>query len=81
MRCRLVLLWLLAGCDATTCARHSDCTVGEVCMVSGTCAVAPDDGGPSVDDATDVDAADASVTEVVIDAPADAALDAPGDAP
>ena len=38
----LISLWaILAGCEAGTCTRHSDCATGLVCGENGRCVVPP----------------------------------------
>jgi hypothetical protein len=53
MRCRLLLLVVLAACGRPgTCSRHSDCASGEKCSAAGVC-VGTTDAGVADDAAPD----------------------------
>jgi len=53
------------GCTPGLCLRNSDCPIGLVCLVDGSCGVAPTPG----EAATDAGAADASTIDAVIEIP------------
>lgn len=54
------LVLALGGCKAGACARHSDCSAGQICGRAGLCETAPD-GGHDTDDNNDGGVTDAPV--------------------
>jgi len=53
------------GCTPELCLRNSDCPIGLVCLVDGSCGVAPTPGEAEID----AGAADASTADAVIEIP------------
>ncbi len=77
MRFSFLLGFLLLGCGKDICIRHSDCVSGEVCGMSGVCAIAADGG---VDAETDADVIEPdAMQDAGVDAMEDAAVDAATD--
>lgn len=82
----LLLALALGACTPDICGRNSDCDSGKVCTTAGACIVPPADAGTASDGSAAVvsDAPTTPVRDADGDAlqiePADAAVDAAGDA-
>ena len=61
MRCKLLLLAILAACNSRVCARHSDCAPPETCGSAGMCESVDASAPVAPDAASDAAAPDAAV--------------------